>query len=268
MHHLMPKSPDGAGVPPHQVPTPATADAETASALTCPHTGNDCPALAALFASLAPAGDEAQAWVQGLAPCTDCRTAFAAGRDRLRHVRLGQREREVLVAAATGEAFVVTEPGMSRSLSASRRRAAQALSRAGLVAPVPMPDNSDGSRMARPPARRATVTITAFGTYVMAAYGRFIATGKPVRWTRPARGMDLPGRDPAELVDAALARTESALRETLTDLMAVLVAAIARPHKNPGLLDAVTRRLEQKATLFKAVLEPARRASGAPVRAA
>lgn len=268
MHHLMPKSPDGDGPPHHQVPLPATAAASTTAALICPHTGADCPALAALFKSIAPAGEEAKAWVQGLAPCSDCRTAFAAGRDRLRHVRLGQREREVLVAAATGEALVVTEPGMSRSLSASRRRAAQALSRAGLVAPVPMPGHSDSPPAARPAARRATVAITAFGTYVMAAYGRFIATGKPVRWTRPARGIDLPGRDPAELLDAAIARTESALRETLTDLMAVLVAAVAKPLKDPAQLDAVTRRLEQKATMLKAVLEPARRASSASVRAA
>ena len=233
-----------------------------AQTLGCPESGAICPALVALFGPLAPAGDDARAWVQTLAPCAHCRVAFEAGRDRLRRARLGQREREVLLAAAAGGALVLTEPGMSRSVSASRRRAAQTLTRAGLVAPVPMPPRTGGVPGASGSAR-ATVALTALGRYVMAAYGRFLMGGKPVRWTRPARGVALPGRDPAELRDEALARTETALRDTLNELKGVLIAAVTRPQKSPGLLDSVTRHLEQKAALLKAVLAPARDAPGA-----
>jgi len=173
-------------------------------------------------------------------------------------MRLGQREREILLATAAGGVFIVTEPGMSRSASAARRRAALSLGKAGLVAPTPMPQGEGPKGVARPP--RATVTLTPLGRYVMAAYGRFLKAGKPVRWTRPARGIALPGNDPSQLRDEALALTESALRDTLAELKRVLLAAIGRPMKDPGLLDSVTRHLEYKATLLKAVLEPARRA--------
>src|SRR5690606_36178548 len=158
--------------------------------------------------------------------------------------RLGQREREILAAAAdTDGPLTVTEPGMTRSLSAARRRAAQSLTRSGLLA---------AHEAGRPP--RATVVLTALGRYVMAAYGRFISTGKPVRWTRPARGVTLPGRDPAELVAETLALTEAALRGTLDDLKRVLLAAIGGRYRDPAQLDEVTRHLERKATLLKAVL--------------
>ena len=98
----------------------------------------------------------------------------------------------------------------------------------------------------------------------MVAYGRYITAGKPVRWTRPARGAVLPGRDPADLIGETLALTQAALRNTLNDLKGVLIAAIGRPLKSPGLLDTVTRHLERKATLLKAVLEPSRSLAAAP----
>jgi hypothetical protein len=141
---------------------------------------------------------------------------------------------------------------MSRSLSAARRRAALSLGNAGLVVPAPAPKGEGGK-----PAR-AAVALTDLGRYVMAAYGRFIREGKPIRWTRPARGVAQPGSDPAELRDETLSRTETALRDTLAELKGVLVAAIARPMKDPERLDTVTRHLERKATLLKSVLAPAR----------
>ncbi len=101
----------------------------------------------------------------------------------------------------------------------------------------------------------------------MIAYGRYITAGKPVRWTRPARGAVLPGRDPADLIGDTLALTQAALRDTLNDLKGVLVAAIGRPLKSPGTLDTVTRHLERKATLLKAVLEPSRGLAAAPPQA-
>jgi hypothetical protein len=96
----------------------------------------------------------------------------------------------------------------------------------------------------------------------MAAYGRYLSAGKPVRWTRPARGVSLPGRDPAELAPEAFSRTETALRDTLTELKGVLIAAIGGRLKDPARLDAVTRHLEEKATVLKAVLGSARAARG------
>ena len=63
-----------------------------------------------------------------------------------------------------------------------------------------------------------------------------------------------------------MARTHSALRDTLDELKGVLIAAIARPQKNPDLLDSVTRHLERKATLLRAVLEPARIDAGAALK--
>lgn len=251
MHQIVPKASTDAGVLHQVVPdTLAPACDRTNGALACPHTGAPCPALTALFAPLAPSGSEALAWLTALAPCSHCRVSFNAGRDGLRHARLGQREREILLTAAAGS-LAVTEPGMSRSLSAARRRAALSLGRAGLVAPQAGYAGSAGPR-------RATVVLTELGHYVLAAYGRFLVAGKPVRWTRPARGIALPGRDPSELAGETLARTEGALRETLIELKGVLVAAIGGRLKDPARLDTVTRHLERKATLLKAVLEPAR----------
>lgn len=220
------------------------------NALACPHSGDACAALAPLFASLAPSLDgAAAAWVQGLAPCAGCRVTFEAGRRSLRRLRLGQRERELLIAASAtegGEPLTVTAPGMSRSESAARRRAALSLSKAGLAAACAKGRN-----------RRAAISLTELGHYVMAAYGRYIVTGKPIRWTRPARGAALPGREPAELRDEALARTEAALRSTLDDLKKVLLAAIGGRYRNdPAGLEEASRQLERKATLLKSVLEP------------
>lgn len=247
MHQIVPKASHVAESPHRAVPEAGAA----VPALACPRTGTPCPALTALFAPLAPSGEEARAWLLSLAPCDHCRTAFEAGRDGLRRMRLGLREREILLAAATGP-LVVTEAGMTRSLSAARRRAALVLGKAGLVTPCQAPaKTSDG-----PP--RATVALSDLGHYVLAAYGRFLKAGKPVRWTRPARGAVLPGRDPAELGDETLARTDAALRATLAELKGVLVAAIGGRLKDPARLDAVTLHLERKATLLKAVLRPAR----------
>jgi len=233
------------------MPAAPAPEAAPPAPLACPETGVACAALEALFGTLAPAGEEARSWVMGLAPCTHCRVAFEYGRNTLRHLRLGQREREILIAAEAG-AFAVTEPGMSRSVSAARRRAAQSLGKAGLVAAV-SPAPFKGAR-----AQRAMVTLTELGRYVMAAYGRYIKAGKPVRWTRPLRGISFPGLDPSELRDETLARTQSALRDTLNELKGVLVAAITKPQASPERLDAVTRHLETKATLLRAVLEPGR----------
>ncbi len=187
-----------------------------------------------------------------LAPCGQCRVGFETGRDALRHVRLGQREREILVAATTGP-LTLTEPGMTRSLSAARRRAALSLGKAGLVTPD-VASSTDGASG----PKRATVALTELGNYVMSAYGRYLSAGKPVRWTRPLRGVSLPGHDPASLASEVLTRTETALRDTLTELKGVLLAAIGGRLKDPARLDAVTRHLEQKATLLKSVLEAAR----------
>lgn len=271
MHHVMPKASNVAADVHHQMPPAAAAACAPGSALACPHTGALCPALQGLFAPLeapAPEGtassgtyafpgpiqDEARAWLRALTPCEGCRVAFASGRDKLRHVRLGQREREILLAAASADRLVVTEPGMTRSLSAARRRAALSLTKAGLLAAAPMPARP--AVPGTPRAQRATVALTPLGRYVMQAYGRFLSAGKPVRWTRPARGSTLPGTEPDALVEDALARSQAALRETLDELKGVLVAAIGRPLKSPGLLDTVTRHLEHKATVLRAVLEP------------
>lgn len=260
MHQIVPKAPDVADLSHHLVPEAPSLRDRAPSTLVCPHTGIACPALDAIFGALAPAGEEARAWVQSLAPCSQCRVASQSGRDKLRHLRLGQREREILLGAAASDTFTVTEPGMSRSLSAARRRAALSLGKAGLVAPV---TKAPASEKAGPHVTpRATVALTELGHYVMVAYVRYLKAGKPVRWTRPARGAVLPGQEPADLGDATLARTEAALRDTLGELKGVLIAAIARPHKDPGLLDSVTRHLEHKATVLKAVLEPRRQRTG------
>ena len=262
MHQIVPKASGVADALHHGVPGPAApydarppvaCDAPGA-ALACPHSGRPCPALAGLFGPLAPPEDEARAWLSGLAPCTHCRVSFAAGHASLRHLRLGQREREILLAAEAGGPLCVTEPGMSRSVSAARRRAALSLGKAGLVAPY-----GGGARQSAAGPLRATVELTELGRFVLAAYGRFLKGGKPVRWTRPARGAVLPGREPSELLGETLARTQAALRGSLTELKGVLVAAISGRLKDVGELDAVTRHLERKATLLKAVLERAPR---------
>lgn len=253
LHQVMPEpahAPDTPQSPSSPGSTDPRVSVASPSALACPRTGAACPALTRLFASLAPSGEEARAWLTALAPCSHCRVSFEAGRDGLRHVRLGQREREILLAASEA-AFTVTEPGMSRSLSAARRRAALSLGKAGLVTPI------DASAKAAGP-QRATVALTDLGWYVMTAYGRYLTAGKPVRWTRPARGVALPGRDPSDLVAETLARTEAALLKTLGELKGVLVAAIGGRLRDPARLDNVTRHLERKATLLRAVLEPAR----------
>lgn len=279
MHQIVPKAFNVAVDVHPLVPPAAAVTCGAGSAVSCPHTGAPCPALQALFApleSVAPASreasdshagpgpipirDEANAWLRALAPCGGCRVAFAAGRDKLRHVRLGQRERDILLAASAADCLVVTERGMTRSLSAARRRAALSLTKAGLLAAAPMPARAASPGVPR--TQRATVALTPLGHYVMQAYGRFLSTGKPVRWTRPARGSMLPGADPADLVEEALARCQAALRETLNELKGVLVAAIGRPLKSPGLLDTVTRQLEIKATVLRAVLEPRSLAPG------
>lgn len=258
MHQIVPKASNVASPAHRLVPGGGDAAADRASTFTCAVTGAVCPALDALFGTLAPATGEARAWVMALAPCSDCRVAFEIGRANLRKVRLGQREREILIAAAAAGVFVITEPGMSRSLSAARRRAALSLGKAGLVAPVAMPRGEGPPGVLRPP--RATIALTELGRYVMGAYGRYLKAGKPIRWTRPARGVSIPGRDPALLRDQTLCRTQTALRDTLNELKGVLIAAISKPQNDPARLDAVTRHLEHKATLLKAVLDPARAA--------
>jgi hypothetical protein len=247
----MPQALDVAAPAHHLVPEAHEGLSEARVPLACPVTGRICPALAPLFSTLQPTSEAARGWLGSLAPCDLCRVECEARRDALRHLRLGQREREILTATAEAGTLIVTEPGMTRSTSASRRRAALSLTKAGLVASVASPEKASG------PAR-AAVTLTGLGRYVMAAYGRYITTGKPVRWTRPLKGVPLPGQDPAWLSGAAFARTEAALRDTLTELKGVLIAAIGGRIKDPDRLDAVTRHLEEKATLLKAALEPAR----------
>lgn len=253
MHQIVPKASGVAEDMHRQVPSADEAPCAAACPTACPHTGEACPALAALFGPHHPTEDDARAWLLSVAPCARCRVAFDAGRVNLRHLRLGQREREILLAAAAGGPFVVTEPGMSRSLSAARRRAAHSLGKAGLVV-----SSSDRGASTATDALRARVQLTDLGRYVLAAYGRFLSSGKPVRWTRPARGVLLPGHHPSDLVGEALARTEAALRDTLTELKGVLVAAIGGRLKDPIRLDAVTLHLERKAALLKSVLQAGR----------
>lgn len=249
----MPVARDVAGPVHHPVPETRPVPREAAAALACPVTAQDCPALAALFGGLRPEGEAARSWLLSLAPCTDCRIACEGRRAALRHLRLGQREREILAGAAQTDVLVLTERGMSRSASAARRRAALSLGKAGLVAPATLSRGSDGGG-----PLRAAVALTDLGRYVMAAYGRFITAGKPVRWTRPLKGVAVPGRAPAELVEETLDRSQAALQDTLAELKGVLVAAVAGRIKDPSRLDAVTRHLEEKATLLRAALAPSR----------
>lgn len=242
--HEMPTSaslaPSGAGAV-----SPSTAT-RCVGVLACPHTGEACPALAMLFnGGTTVGGTDAEEWVQRIRPCASCRITYDHGRATLRGVRLGQREREVLIGASRDGAFAVTAPGMTRSLSAARRRAAQGLVSAGLV-----------RSMATSSRGRATVALTPLGDYVMLAYGRFINAGKPVRWDRPSSKVALPGQPPTTLLDETVALSQAALRETLGELKKVLLAAVARPIRDPSQLDRLTRRLEQKADGLRALLEP------------
>jgi len=256
MHQIVPKA-SAVADPMHQmVPAEPAAVPAAPSALVCPHTGAPCAALASLFSTLSPSGEEACGWIRALAPCSHCRVAFEAGRDRLRHLRLGQRERDILLAAACGAPLVVTERGMSRSASAARRRAALSLGKAGLVRSLAGEADKGGG------TARSTVALTELGGYVMAAYGRYLEGRKPIRWTRPSRAAVLPGRDPSLLREEALARTQAALRDILIELKGVLLAVIGRPLKDPGRVEAVTRHLEHKAAVLKAVLAPARAGGG------
>lgn len=262
MQPLMPAARDVPSDPHHLVPvsvgnecaasTPADA---AASALHCPHSGTPCPALVPLFGDRPIAGATAQAWARKLAPCNSCQIDFETQCSALRGLRLGQREREVLLGAARSDTYVVTEAGMTRSLSASRRRAAQSLSKAGLVS-APTEVTAAGRQATQQDSRqpRAAVTLTPLGRYVMAAFGRYIEGGKSVRWTRPAAGVVTPGKDPSQLLDETIARTQTALKETLGDLKRALVAAL-RPVRDPGALDAVTRHLERKVQGLKELLE-------------
>jgi hypothetical protein len=257
MHRLMPVAPNVPGDQHHVVPPPAfrgetepAADCEAGlDALNCPHSGTPCPALVRLFGNRPVASETAQDWARKLAPCGSCRVDFEAQRSALRGLRLGQREREVLLGAAGADIYIVTEAGMSRSLSAARRRAAQSLIKSGLVSTTSAPEGKSDQRQ-----YRAQVSLTPLGRYVMAAFGRYIQGGKPVRWTRPAAGAVLPGKEPSQLVDETVARTQAALKDTLTDLKSALIAAL-RPVRDRDTLDAVTRHLERKVQGLKELLE-------------
>jgi hypothetical protein len=142
---------------------------------------------------------------------------------------------------------------MGRAASASRRRAAQTLARAGLVAPACA---HKGAETAAGLAPRAAVSLTPMGRYVLAAFGRYIEAGKPVRWTRPRAGTPLPGHDPSMLVDEALDLTRQELHKTLGDLKRVLIVAVGRPVRDPVLLDQVTLHLQRKAQGLRDLLAP------------
>ena len=157
----------------------------------------------------------------------------------------------MLLGAARVATYTVTGPGMSRSLSAARRRAAQSLIRSGLVADAIEPRSPSAPEPWQP---RAAVTLTPLGSYVISAFGRFLEAGKPVRWTRPARGVSLPGREPTDLLEETLANARSALMETLGDLKRALVAALL-PVRDRDALDTLTRHLERKAQGLKDLLD-------------
>jgi hypothetical protein len=156
------------------------------------------------------------------------------------------------MGSAAGDLFVVTAPGMTRAVSGARRRAAQSLERAGLVRTQAQPAAAAPSGA----KGRAAVTITPLGHYVLAAYGRFVAAGKPVRWDRPRAGIPMPGREPHLLAHEVAERTRAELQRTLDDLKRVLIAAVGRPVRDPRLLDSVTQHLEDKAKGLRDLLEP------------
>ncbi len=232
--------------------------------MACPHTAAPCPALKNLLGHSRLVSEEARAWSQRLAPCASCRVDYAARAGALRGLRLGKWEREILVGAAAQEVFVVTAPGMARSTSAARRRAAQTLVRAGLVTDAARGKNGEG-----PSGQvRAAVTLSPLGVYVLAAYGRFIVAGKAVRWDRPRAHVAMPGREPQSLAPEVVERTRSELHATLDELKRVLIAAVARPVRDPALLDTVTRHLQSKAKGLRDLLEPAGSMAKRPADAA
>lgn len=258
MQQQMPVAPNEASQLPHQLPT-APSCASDGGLLACGYRGGPCPALATLFRTAhIEGGEESREWVQKLSPCGSCRVAFESQRAALRGLRLGQRERDILVAATRAPLIDITTADMTRSISAARRRAAQSLIKAGLLA------GSSG------PRGRARAAMTPLGRYVMAAYGRFIETGKPVRWDRPSSKVALPGRAPEELLRETLELTQTALKSTLSELNRVLFAAVARPVKNPSQLSEIADRLEKKAEGLKTLLaaKPALEAQVAPSAAA
>jgi hypothetical protein len=261
MQHLVPLAEDDAGQGP--------ATDRPASAGACPHTRAPCPAMQKLLGHAAEAGGvSATDWVTRITPCGSCRIAFEAKRAALRGRRLGRREREVLLGAARSDAFAVTGHGMAKAKNAARRRAAQSLVRAGLVASVNVNGPSDEEPGVPAHLARATVELTPMGRYVLAAYGRYIETGKPIRWTRPAAAARLPGADPATLVAEALERVRAELHATLGELKQVLVAAVARPIRDPALLDTVTRGLHEKAQGLRDLLAAPEQEAEAPRRTA
>lgn len=259
MHRLVPVAFDDAGGGQRRLSpaAPRAALAPAEAALACPHLASLCPALAGLIGNSSVVSEEARDWTERVRPCASCRVAMNARRTQLAGLRLGKREREVLLGAARHEVFTVTSPGIGRSASAALRRAAQTLRRAGLLEPAIDPAHP-GAAEPGTASLRAAVTLTPFGRYAMAAFGRFIERGSPVRWTRPKAGVPLPGKDPSDLVDEALALTRAELHRTLDELKRVLLAAIARPVRDPALLDAVTRRLQGKAQGLRDLLEAKR----------
>ncbi len=261
MHRLVPAAFDDAADREQKLspasPGAAIAPAPAEAALACPHTAVLCPALAGLIGNSSAVGGEAREWAERVRPCASCRVAMGAKRTQLSGLRLGKREREVLLGAARHEVYTVTSPGIGRSASAALRRAAQTLRRAGLLEPAVDPAQA-GAQEPGASSLRATVTLTPFGRYAMAAFGRFIERGSPVRWTRPRAGVPMPGKDPADLVEEALALARAELHRTLDELKRVLLAAVARPVRDPALLDAVTRRLQGKAQGLRDLLDARR----------
>jgi hypothetical protein len=220
--------------------------------MACPHAAAPCPALKTLLGHSLVVSEEARAWSRRLAPCASCRIDYGARVRALKGLRLGKREREILIGATAQEVFVVTAPGMTRPVSAARRRAAQTLTRAGLVAGAAANGAASSNGQVR-----AAVALTPLGLYVLAAYGRFIEAAKPVRWDRPRANVPLPGSEPQLLASAVVERTRAELHETLDELKRVLIAAVVRPVRDPGLLDTVTRHLQSKAKGLRDLLEPA-----------
>lgn len=218
--------------------------------LRCPHKAIACPALTQLFGPAVPSmgNDELSTLVARIAPCGSCRVSFDSRRASLRGLRLGQRERDVLIGASSSEVYAVTAKGMTRSMSAARRRAAQSLIKSGLVAPAKKKIKG-----------RATIALTDLGRYVMLAYGRFIEAGKPVRWDRPLAKIPVPGREPVQLLDEALSQSQAAMRETLDELKKVLIAAVVRPVRDSQALDNITQHLQNKADVLRGLIEPASR---------
>lgn len=230
-------------------PAEPVAVAEPAgSALDCLHAARPCPALVGLIGNSGSVSAEARDWVRRLQPCASCRVAMEAKRRQLSGLRLGKRERDVLLGASRQEAYVVTAPGLSRAASAALRRAARTLRQAGLVEPA-------AGTLESPGTGRATVSLTPFGRYMMAAFGRFLERGTAVRWTRAKTGVAIPGREPEALVSEALALTREELARTLDELKRVLIAAIGRPVRDPARLETLTRHLQSKAQGLRDLLE-------------